>query len=64
MDQKQIEFYRRIGSMPDWVYYQVNGKSALENYLEQKERIYEEQFTSIPEPMPSMSITSEVRIKK
>ena len=64
MNQKQIEFYRRMGYMPDWVYYQVNGKSALENYLEQKERIYAEQLNSKPEPMPSMSITSEVRIKK
>lgn len=29
---EQIEYLYEMGMMPDWVYYQVNGKSAQENY--------------------------------
>lgn len=29
---EEIEFYHNRGLMPDWIYYQVNGKSAQENY--------------------------------
>ena len=32
--KEEIEIYRSMGLMPDWVYYQVNGKSAQENYNE------------------------------
>lgn len=32
LNQEQIEFYHNLGLMPDWVYYQVNGKSIRENY--------------------------------
>lgn len=35
MDKKMIEYYHNNGLMPDWYYYQVNGKSAEENYEEQ-----------------------------
>jgi len=34
MDKQMIEYYHDIGLMPDWWYYQVNGKSATENYLD------------------------------
>lgn len=34
MDKELIEYYYNNGEMPDWVYYQVNGKSATENYLD------------------------------
>jgi hypothetical protein len=27
--------------MPDWIYYQVNGKSATENFEEQRRKIYD-----------------------
>ena len=32
MDKDQVELYHNLGLMPDWVYYQLNGKSANENY--------------------------------
>ena len=34
MDKQMIEYYHDTGLMPDWWYYQVNGKSATENYLD------------------------------
>lgn len=30
----EIEYYHNSGLMPDWVYYQVNGKTAQENYID------------------------------
>lgn len=41
MDLNMIEFYHDRGSLPDHFYYQLNGKSAEENYLEQKRKIHE-----------------------
>lgn len=32
----EIEYYHNVGLMPDWAYYQQNGKSAQENYIQQK----------------------------
>ena len=32
-----IKFARKNGWVPDWAWYQMNGKSATENYMEQKE---------------------------
>ncbi len=29
---EEIEYYHNSGLMPDWVYYQTNGKSLQENY--------------------------------
>ena len=34
-----IEFWHNEGSMPDFVYYQLNGKSPFQNYLEQKRKM-------------------------
>lgn len=34
MDKQMIEYYHDNGLMPDWWYYQVNGKSATENYFD------------------------------
>lgn len=41
MDLKEIEYYHDRGLMPDWFYYQVNGKSAEENYEAQKRKMDE-----------------------
>ncbi len=30
-----LEFWRKQGKVPDIFYYQLNGKSAMENYSEQ-----------------------------
>lgn len=39
MDLEEIERLHNSGKMPDWYYYQVNGKSAWENYAEQFNKI-------------------------
>ncbi len=39
MTLEEIEMYHDIGLMPDYAYYQQNGKSATENWNKQK-KIY------------------------
>lgn len=39
MDIEEIERLHKTGKMPDWYYYQVNGKSATENLWEQRQKI-------------------------
>ena len=39
MDIQEIERLHKSGQMPDWYYYQVNGKSASENLWEQHQKI-------------------------
>lgn len=34
MIKEEIEYYHNSRLMPDWVYYQVNGKTAQENYID------------------------------
>lgn len=34
MTEETIEYLHKKGSMPDWAYYQQNGKSPEENYRE------------------------------
>ena len=38
MTQQQIDYLHDIGRMPDWAWYQQNGKSAQENYAYQKRK--------------------------
>ena len=39
LSKEKIEYLHDTGKMPDWIYYQQNGKSASENYREQKLKI-------------------------
>ena len=39
---EQIEYLHNRGLMPDWVYYQQNGKSAQANFNEQTMKIIED----------------------
>ena len=41
VDKKMVEYYHDNGQMPDWIYYQLNDKSAEENYIEQHKKIRE-----------------------
>lgn len=34
MNKELLNFYRERGNVPDWAWYQLNGKSAVENYQE------------------------------
>lgn len=42
LTQSQIERLHDDGKMPDWIYYQVNGKTAEQNFQEQRKKIYDE----------------------
>ena len=39
MDKQLLEYYHDSGLMPDWAYYQQNGKSAQENFAEQHRKM-------------------------
>lgn len=39
MDKETIERLHKSGLMPDWAYYQQNGKSPIENLQEQHKKI-------------------------
>lgn len=39
-DKEMIEYLHRSGKLPDWMYYQLNGKTATENYNEQRQKFY------------------------
>ena len=42
MDLKEIEYLHDTGRMPDWAYYQLNGKNAQENYVAIKKKQHAE----------------------
>ena len=48
------------GWMPKWAEYQLNGKSALENYLDQKKRIMDQFLGS---KTYNVNIESVIKIK-
>ena len=50
---------RQRGSLPDRYWYQMNGKSAQENYQEQKEKMY----SDLTEKDDELHIVSEVKLK-
>ena len=53
MNTELLNFNRSQGKVPDIFYYQLNGKSATENYAEQKQNI----FDSLSEPDEADEIT-------
>lgn len=58
-------YLRQRGKLPDWAWYQLNGKSAEENLIEQRKKIYE-RFADQEdgeEDAPQVSFASEVKVK-
>ena len=53
-----MKYARRRGLMPDWAWYQLNGKSAQENWIEQRENI----LGSLTDT-PQITFASEVKLK-
>ena len=58
-----VELFHDMGKMPDRAYYQLNGKSAQENYADQKRKM-QQRFFEEGTDVSDVHITSEVRIKK
>ena len=60
-----MKYARRRGLVPDWVWYQINGQSVQENWIEQQEKMRErlaDQQTA-EEASPQITFTSEVKLK-
>ena len=60
-----MKYACRRGLVPDWVWYQINGKSAQENWIEQREKMRErlaDQQTA-EDDTPQFLFTSEVKLK-
>lgn len=56
--QEEMELYREKGLIPDFVWYQINGKSAQENYMEFKKN-RKKKF----QEKNSIHISSEIKVK-
>ena len=73
MDKEQVELYHNLGLMPDWVYYQLNGKSANENYRDivnkRNQAFKNELLKTLHEPQTAetenynLNITSEIKFR-
>ena len=73
MDKDQVELYHNLGLMPDWVYYQLNGKSANENYRDivnkRNQAFKEELLKALHKPQTAetenynLNITSEIKFR-
>ena len=62
---KTTEIARSRGLVPDWAWYQLNGKSAYKNWAEQKKKMME-RFADLEDSevdAPSISFESEVKVK-
>lgn len=57
-----VEFYRNQGKMPDWAYYQLNGKSAQENFNDWHDKRIQEIIDSEDDSV-NVNIKSEVKVK-
>ena len=60
-----MKYARRRGLVPDWAWYQLNGKSAQENWIEQHQKILDSlaDQEDAEDPEPSFSFASEVKVK-
>ena len=60
-----IKYARRRGWVPDWVWYQINGQSAQENWIEQRTHMYEmiADQEGAEDPTPYFTFAREVKLK-
>ena len=56
-----MELARKLGKVPDWVWYQINGQSAQENWIEQHDKFLD--FLTAEEASPQFNFASEVKVK-
>lgn len=61
MNKDLLEFNRAQGKVPDLFYYQMNGKSAIENYVEQRDNFYNSLQDSEEPETVHFIFTSEVK---
>ena len=56
-----MKYARRSGLMADWAWYQLNGKSAQENWIQQRGNIMA--ALTAEDATPQITFTSEVKKK-
>ena len=61
MNKDLLEFNRAQGKVPDLFYYQMNGKSAMENYTEQRDNFYNSLQDSEEPETVQFIFTSDVK---
>ena len=61
MNKDLLEFNRAQGKVPDLFYYQMNGKSAIENYTEQRDNFFNSLQDSEEPETVHFIFTSEVK---
>lgn len=61
MNKDLLEFNRAQGKVPDLFYYQMNGKSAIENYREQRDNFFNSLQDSEESETVQFIFTSEVK---
>ena len=61
MNIELLNFNRSQGKVPDWAWYQMNGKSATENYIEQRNNLYKSLQDSEEPETVQFIFTSEVK---
>ena len=61
MNKDLLEFNRAQGKVPDLFYYQMNGKSAIENYVEQRDNFFNSLQDSEEPETVHFIFTSEVK---
>lgn len=64
-NRNDIEWLHDNGKMPDRYYYQMNGKDPIENFMEQRRKIYKELgLLNQDDGDDTVNFTCEVNIKK
>ena len=60
-----MKLARRRGLVPDWVWYQINGQSAQENWMEQHQKILDSLADQgdAEDPATYFTFSSEVKLK-
>lgn len=61
MNKDLLKFNRAQGKVPDLFYYQMNGKSAIENYAEQRDNFFNSLQDSEESETVQFIFTSEVK---
>ena len=60
-----MKLARKRGLVPDWAWYQINGQSAQENWIEQRQKMLDRFVDEgdAEDPNPYFAFSSEVKLK-
>lgn len=60
-----MKYAKMRGLVPNWVWYQINGQSAQQNWMEQRQEMIDRlaKENDADDVVPHFTFTSEVKIK-